>query len=247
MSAETIKSARRVFEILEFFERERRPLSLKEICERLAYPASSGSVLLKSIVALGYLDYDRARKTYFPTMRITALGAWAPGALFGEGGVAQLMDHLHRATGETVILAAQSDLHAQYVHLIHSAEPLQVAVPPGARRPLERSGMGWVLLGANPDAEIDKLRRRINAQPGRTEPRLTQKALMEKVNEARERGYAFSRHTVSEGAGIIAALLPRKPDARVFAIGVAGPVARLEPKEDMIVREIRAGIARLAA
>src|SRR4051794_31187165 len=102
MAAEAIKSARRVFEILELFDRERRRLSLKEISARLGYPASSGSVLLKSVVALGYLDYDRRVKTYFPTMRITALGGWVPGALFGEGGVAELMDHLRAVTGETV-------------------------------------------------------------------------------------------------------------------------------------------------
>src|SRR5206468_3448120 len=85
-------------------------------------------------------------------------------ALFGDGRLLAVMEDLHRATGETVLLATQSDLHAQYVHLIHSAEPLQFSVPPGVRRPLSRSGMGWVLLSAKPDAEIEKLRRRINAE-----------------------------------------------------------------------------------
>ena len=136
MADDAVKSARRVFEILEYFERHRRPMALKEILEGLGYPASSGSALLKSLVALGYLDYDRERRSYFPTMRIAALGAWVHDSLFGDGQVSRLMNHLYEATGETVILAAQSDLHAQYVHLIRSAEPLSVAVPPGARRAL---------------------------------------------------------------------------------------------------------------
>jgi hypothetical protein len=49
---------------------------------------------------------------------------------------------------------------------------------------------------------------------------------------------------VSEGAGIIACLLPRGPFGRTFAIGVGGPVWRLERNEAMILAEIRDGIRR---
>jgi len=243
MGDKAIKSARRVFEILEYFDRERRPLGLKQITGALGYPLSSGSALLKSIVAQGYLDYDKSNRTYFPTMRIAALGGWVHDALFGGGNVSRLMEHLHTVTGETVILATQSDLHAQYVHVIHSAEPLQVQAPPGARRPLAKSGMGWLLLSARSDKEIEVLRRRINAEPDQ-QPKLTSAELMERVNAARGRGYVFSKHTVSEGAGIIASLIPGGPFGRTFAIGLGGPVSRLERKEAMILREIRAGVAR---
>lgn len=245
MADDAVKSARRVFEILEYFERHRRPMALKEILEGLGYPASSGSALLKSLVALGYLDYDRERRSYFPTMRIAALGAWVHDSLFGDGQVSRLMNHLYEATGETVILAAQSDLHAQYVHLIRSAEPLSVAVPPGARRPLGKSGLGWLLLSVKSDAEIEKLRRRINAEDG--EDKLSREALMAIISEVRLKGYAFSKHTVSDGVGVIGALLPATPHGRTYAIGVAGPVERLERKEALILAELRSGVERMAA
>ncbi|MBS0408508.1 MAG: helix-turn-helix domain-containing protein [Proteobacteria bacterium] len=244
MAEDAVKSARRVFEILEYFDRERRPLALKEVLDGLGYPASSGSALMKSIVALGYLDYDRERRTYFPTMRIAALGAWVHDALFGDGVLSGLMDHLRTVSGETVILAAQSDLHAQYVHLVHSSEPLQVTVPPGARRPLAASGLGWALLSLKGEADIEKLRRRINAEAP-AEGRLSREALAERLAEVRARGYAFSKHTVSEGVGVIGAGLPRGRFGRDYAIGVAGPVARLERKEALIVAELKAGLARL--
>ncbi len=245
LAEDAVKSARRGFEILEYFDRQRRPLALKEVLDGLGYPASSGSALLKSLVALGYLDHDRERRTYFPTMRIAALGAWVQDGLFGDGALTGLMSHLHQVTGETVILAAQSDLRAQYVHLIHSAEPLQFSVPPGARRPLAKSGMGWLLLSAKRDNEIEKLRRRINAEEGEA-ARLSREELMQIIGEVRARGYAFSKHTVSEGAGVIGALLPPAPHGRVYALGVAGPVARLERKEALILAELKAGIEGLA-
>lgn len=245
MDRDAVKSARRAFEILELFERERRPLALKDILDDRGYPASSGSALLKSLVTLGYLDYDNDRRTYFPTMRIAALGAWVPDALFGDGALIPIMERLRTLTGETVILAAQSDLHAQYVHLLHSAEPLQFSVPPGARRPLAASGLGWCLLSAKSDAEIERLRRRINAEPDQGAP-LAREALMARVAEVRARGYAVSKHTVSQGAGVIGAPLPRGVTGRVFALGVAGPVARLEAKEQMIIAALREAVDRLA-
>jgi IclR family transcriptional regulator, KDG regulon repressor len=243
MAEGAVKSARRALEILEVFSRHRRPLALKEVLDETGYPTSSGSALMKSLVALGYLDYDRERRTYFPTMRIAALGSWVSGALFGEGPLRGALDDLHRRTGETVVLAVQSDLHAQYVHVIHSAEPLQLRVPPGTRRPLARSGMGLVLLSGKTDAEIERLRRRINAAGDGASQ--TREELMARVNEVRARGYAFSRNSISPGLGIIGAALPKGPFGRMAAVGVAGRVERLEEKKDGIVSELAAMIRRL--
>jgi DNA-binding IclR family transcriptional regulator len=246
MSETSVKSAKRALEILEVFARHRRPLALKEILDELGYPSSSGSALLKSLVALGYLDYDRERRTCFPTMRIAVLGAWVPQALFGDGQLLPALEALAARTGETVILAVQSDLHAQYVHLIQSAEPLQARVQPGTLRPLARSGLGLVLLSGKPDAEIERLRRRINAaREGGAREELTREELMARVGEVRARGYAFSKNAISPGVGIIGAALPKGPFGRMSAVGVAAAVPRLEARESLIVAELRAMIQRL--
>lgn len=245
MTDSAVKSAKRAFEILEAFSRHRRPLALKELLDELDYPASSGSALMKSLVALGYLDYDGERRTYFPTMRIAALGNWVPGVLFGDGQLLGALEDLHRETGETVILAVQSDLHAQYVHVIPSPEPLQLRVPPGTRRPLAQSGLGLVLLSAKRDPEIERLRRRINASGEGAA--LTRDEMMARVNAVRARGYAFSRNAISQGVGIIGAALPNGPFGRVFAVGAAGQVERLERKEEEIVAALKTMLWRLAA
>jgi DNA-binding IclR family transcriptional regulator len=200
---------------------------------------------MKSLVALGYLDYDGERRTYFPTMRIAALGSWVPTTLFGDGLLLGALEDLHRETGETVILAVQSDLHAQYVHVIPSPEPLQLRVPPGTRRPLAQSGLGLVLLSAKRDPEIERLRRRINAAGEGAA--LSRDEMMARVNAVRARGYAFSRNAISQGVGIIGAALPNGPFGRVFAVGAAGQVERLERKEDEIVGALKTMLWRLAA
>lgn len=76
-----IKTARRIFEVLEYFDEVQQPASLKDMSIHFGYPVSSASALLKSMVVMGYLDYDAYSRTYMPTMRIATLGNWVQGAL----------------------------------------------------------------------------------------------------------------------------------------------------------------------
>ena len=63
MRRDPIKSAARTLEVLELFHEQRAPLRLKYIFEKLSYPQSSTTSLLKSMVVLGYLNYDRPTRT----------------------------------------------------------------------------------------------------------------------------------------------------------------------------------------
>ena len=76
MQRQAVKSAFRTFEVLELFAQRRMPMPLHEIYTALRYPQSSTTNLLKSMVLLGYLNYNRKERTYLPTMRINALGTW---------------------------------------------------------------------------------------------------------------------------------------------------------------------------
>lgn len=246
MKNNPIKSSKRVFEILEVFEIEQRPLALKELVQILGYPHSSASALLKSLVVMGYLGYDRYSRTYMPTMRLASLGNWVQGALFGEeGDIHKLMVELSEAAGETVTLSTQSDLFVQYIYLIPSRLPIWYRIPIGMVRPIARSGIGWLMLGARSDEEIEQILRRINFHEPHPDRRIASVDLMRHVEQARADGYVFSKHTLEAGAGSIGMLLPERRFSRIFALGIHGPVERLEAKCDAVLRLLKEGIASL--
>jgi IclR family KDG regulon transcriptional repressor len=246
MPEKPIKTSQRVFEILEAFEIEQRPMSLKDFTQRFGYPASSASALLKSLVTLGYLDYDRFSRTYMPTMRIASLGNWVQHALFGQNKeVLRLMQRLSTMFGETVTLSAQSDLYVQYVYLIPSRLPIWYAVPIGTIRPITRSGSGWAMLGARSDEEIAELLRRVNFHEKDPSHKTSLATLMQHIQKGRCEGYVFNKHTLEQGAGGICMVLPERRFGRLFALAVSGPVERLESKEAEIVAAIRTEIAQL--
>lgn len=242
MSQPTVKSAIRAFAVLEVFERHQRALSLKEITQELGYPASSGSALLKSMLEIGYLDYNKDRRLYFPTLRVALLGQWVEGMLFGENHLLEAMQWLHEQSGEGVILATQSDLHVQYLQILYSDHPLQFRARPGLRRPIARTGLGWAILASRSDAEIEHILRRINAQ---SEDKVNRAALMARIDEIRSRGYSFSKSTFTEGVGIIGMVVPQAAFNRTLALGVAGYVGRLERDEDRIVDLLRSAITNI--
>jgi DNA-binding IclR family transcriptional regulator len=71
-----VKSAGRVLQIFEFFDEIQREARVAEIAERLHFPQSSTSVLLKCLTQLGYLDFDADSRTFLPSARVALLGAW---------------------------------------------------------------------------------------------------------------------------------------------------------------------------
>ncbi len=238
-----VKSVGRVFEVLECFARLRTPLSATEIARRLGYPASSTAAILKSMVVLGYLGFDRATRSYFPTIRLPLLCGWIDSAVLGDVRLERLAEELRTATGETVIVAAQNDLESQYLAVWPGTFPVRFSASAGMTRPLCASGTGWVLLSAHSDAEIARIVQRLN----RGTPvarRVDAASLVEQVTQVRQQGYAVSYGTVVPGSGVIAMLLPTPSQARSLAIGVGGPVERLQRSEAETLRRLRSAIRR---
>lgn len=242
-SDSSIKTARRIFEVLEYFEDVQRPISLKEISAKYDYPTSSAAALLKSMVALGYLFYDSYNRTYMPTMRIAQMGGWLNSGLFGDSAILALVEFVHHELDELVNISTQSGLHAQYIHCIQTRKRLRFEVKPGDVRPLAISGVGRTLLSAHTDVEIARLLRRINAVCP-LEERIELEELMKIINGIRRDGYMFSKHIIVQDAGVIAMPLPKRNFGRILVLGVGGPVSRLEENQDRIIACMREGIAR---
>lgn len=240
-----IKSARRAFEVFEYFQLRQMPLTLQEVCTALNYPSSSGSVLLKSLVSLGYLEYNKTERNYMPTMKIADLGSWVQNAVLGDGRIAQAMNDLSQQFGETVTLAVQSDLHAQYLYLIQSRLPIWYPIPIGTLRTLTGSGSGLMMLSRKSDTEVRKIVKRINFHR-LDKLRPTAVDVMVQLRRCREDGYIFTKHLIEQGAGGISMLLEDRRFDRSYALGVHGPVGRLERMQSEIVAALRLAVGMSA-
>lgn len=245
MESSVVKSAARVIQVLEFFDGVKRSCAVAEVADHYGWPHSSTSVLMRTLVTLGYLHYDAGARTYLPSMRVALLGDWLHEALLAHGRLAALLQRLNSETHETVILAAQNGMHSQYLRVIEGTNTMRMHVPIGMIRPLLTSGTGRILMTRMDDGAIRKLVRRHNAGAPQ-EQRVDVDEVLAEVAVDRSRGYAFSQNRITPHAGLIAMLLPAGAGEKPLAIGVAGLTERLVANEQRYVRAMQEAIQSLA-
>lgn len=232
-----VKSAVRVVQVFDLFEAERRPLSVQEIVEALGVPQSSISSLLKTLVNEGYLTRQRSTRRYIPSERLAFVGHWALGAPGSMTAIGRLMNHLSERTGEAILLGAQSGLQMRYVAMLESPHVLRFTLRPNQTRPIHGCGLGIMLLTRFSNAEIGAMVRNHNVEFSASPSPLTEAQVLDYVETARTQGYFETYGMVSDEVGTISTLLDLPLEGRALAIGLGGPLARLNPKREWL-REI---------
>ena len=239
-----VKSAARVFEVLEYFDDVRQAATVMEIARALDYPQSSTSVLLHSMVALGYLTHDPRARTYIPSPRIKLFGSWIDAPFFREGAVMQLMHEIGDTTGELVLLAVQDRQLVRYIHVVPATNPVRLHLRAGMVRSLIRSGVGKLFLSIQPDEQVRKLVHRLNAEETNPEFRISVRTLFEELAEIRACGFSVATHQVTPGASGVSVLLPGVSAMQPMAVAVAGVSENVVGQTARFVEAIRTAIRR---
>lgn len=242
-----VKSTMRTFEVLELFAERREPLHLNEIYTALGYPQSSSTNLLKSMVMMGYLNYNRSNRTYLPTTRLISLGSWVPGYIQSAGGYRQLVEELQRRTDETVGLVTQNDLFIQYIIFATPTHTHQNAPPVGAMRMMVDSSSGLAMMAKMKDREIDKICRYSNYYELGDSERISYEAILREVEWVRHVGYSYAPNKPTEDVSSIAMALDSSLHGVPLAIGVGGLADRIAKHKVDIIDTMRELIAEFSA
>jgi DNA-binding IclR family transcriptional regulator len=241
----TVKSAVRVLEVLEFFDRVQREATVGEVARALGYPVSSTSMLLANLLELGYVRHGADQRSYFPTPRVTLLGSWVEPLLQPQGEILRMMSDLSEATGETIILAAPTRDQAQYLHVVPATTTMRMHVGPGTQRPLVSSGLGRVLLSTMPEERVRQLVMRHNDGPFvQDEGRVSLAALQRELSGIRTRGYAVILRGVTPGAALVGMILPLELSGLPLAVGIGGWARGMRARQQEYVQLLRDGVDR---
>ncbi|MGP8119874.1 MAG: IclR family transcriptional regulator [Xanthobacteraceae bacterium] len=225
--------------ILEYFRENKRAATVGDVAGALGLPQSSTTMLLQSLLKLGYLDYTAQTRKFRPTFRVAVLGSWIQRSLFESGPLTDTMDAIGNALGETVALGLQNGPHMQYVHIVVPDEGVLLAVRVGILRPMTCSALGRMLLIRKTNDEIRAIVRRNNADAEDSAHRVQEQQFMTEIESIRSQGFAESRGKMTPGANVIAMQVPDQPDTAPLAIGVGGPMMRIEERRDEILRVMR--------
>lgn len=237
LSIRMIKSAHRVLEILEYFDRNNQKATVMDLSRALSYPQSSTSELLRCLSRLGYLHYDRYERTYRPTARVALLGAWVEPKLFRGGAVLSLMDHIADLIGETVVLSTAASYVVQHIHVINSTDDDAVISQTGAAESLLHSPVGKLLLSTYKEAHIRSALHRLNAEEADPATRVRMAEHMEEIQKLSGRGWSIVEDS-GDGTGSITVLMPPTGTPDRLAISVLARSETIASRGMEIVRAI---------
>src|SRR5271170_6312820 len=175
------RSAMRLVALFEALAKSEEGVSLAELSATIAAPKSSLLGILRSMVALGYMEhghglYRLGPKSFRLAADILAIRRF-------PNLVRPILQDLAARSGETVFLVVLDPLaqRVTYADVIDSPNPVRYTVPTGTTRPLYASAGGLMLLahqeptwieaylGATP---LDPLTPRTTTDPKRLRERL---------------------------------------------------------------------------
>lgn len=240
-----VKAATRTLDLFEAFVEARRPLTLTELSERIGTPISSCHALVKTLQDRGYVFVMEGRKRIYTTKRLMVVA----GALAQHDPVLErltpVIRSLARETGETVILGKKQGDNVVYLDVLEGTHTVRFTASPGDVWRSHSSAIGKSILSLLPDAELDRVLRRMKLTHVTDATITDAAALKADIIASRKRGYFVSRsETVADVMGLAA---PHRLAEELYAIGIAGPIARFDENRDHYLVALRDAAQAISA
>ena len=216
------KIARRVIEVLEFFDDTHREATVMDIVRRYDRPQSSTSELLSSLVELGLLYKDPNSRSYSLAPRAALIGAAGQTGIVRDGRLVGLVDRLAAQTGLSVAVFGRVGLKSQIVSWHAgpraSAKAMR-GLHGGLQEPLCDSAPGWLLLSTIAPSRRDGVLRRLNAEAAE-DRKFAVSDMTARIDICRESGHVRGKLGFGSQADVVAALLPGQDESHPLAIGI---------------------------
>jgi DNA-binding IclR family transcriptional regulator len=232
----TVKSARRVLEILELFASTDRPLALRDVAAILALPKSSAHMLLGTLERRGYLVRSGGdRFALLPAMRDA--GGWIGGPAGGIFRAAHpVLDSLVERLEETVVLGAPT--HGLDIRILShrpSPQAIRYDVSQTPVIPGYCTAMGHAVLSRLPEDEVGVYLEQTERTPLTPLTLTDPEAILARLRQDRAQGFALNIDERFEGASG-AAVAICAPDGRPHAaLNVVTVTPRFLRRQDEIV------------
>lgn len=240
------KMARRVIEVLEFFDEEQPRATATDIARHVNRPMSSTSDLVAGLVNLGLLYRDDDTKLYSLTPHVALLGTAVQPDIVRDGRLTEMIDRLSVQTGLAVAVFGMVGPKVQIFSWCHGKQILRNADPTGFRggqiEYLCDSVVGMLLLSTVEQPRRDGMLRRLNAEAS-ADRKFSFSEAVAKLQQLKDDRYVVGKIGFGSAADIAALLLPDQAQNQPLAIGlVYKPSERINPSK--LLQSIHSAVAR---
>lgn len=239
------KTARRIVEVLEYFDEQHKAATVMDIVRRYNRPQSSTSELLATLVELGLLYKDNWSRLYTLTPRAAILGSVAQPEFVRHGVLTKMIDALSSEYGFSMGLFGMVGLNAQVFRWTLGTKHLPLRsgeLCNGAQHQLCDSAVGLLLLSTIQENRRAGLLRRLNAEAPE-DKKFVPSQINAQVLEVAQRGWVTGPVGFDSDAHIAAILLPTDDGSRPVALGFV-----YAPRDDVdslgLIAALRAAVSQ---
>jgi IclR family pca regulon transcriptional regulator len=237
--------------ILNCFSAEQPVLGIANLADELSMSRSTTHRYASTLVALGYLEQDQARR-YRLAPRVVDVGMSVLDSMALRGKAREHLRELREQTGRTVSLAVLDGGDVRYVDRLRGWRRGQHAVDldlgVGARVPANCSAMGKVLLAHLPERERERLIGELELTRCGPNSITSKKALRAELEQVLEDGLAVGDEELAPGVRTLAAPVMSPEGEVIAAIGIPVPADAFTREEllEVLGAPLRAAASRLS-
>ncbi|OZI60457.1 IclR family transcriptional regulator [Bordetella genomosp. 11] len=223
-------------------EVDHRPRTIEELASRVGLTRSNTHRTLQTLAHAGYIVKDEDSGEYRATVRLFELGARQLAQMDVRKLAQRAMARLAEQSGETVHLSLLDGIEVVYIDKIDSPQPVRAYSYVGGRAPAYAVATGKVLLAHQPEGYIARYASVLQAHTPKT--LVAVDALEEEMRKIRRQGYAANRGEWRATVGGVAVAIFNSLAQPVAALGISGPLERLNAVR---MRELAPVVAACAA
>lgn len=236
-----VKSADRVFDILEELGRHPDGINVHELGKTLGIASSSIHSLIRTMFERGYVRFDHKRKLLLGVKFYEFAELYSRNALLihAKGIMKQLAERLN----ENIHLAVLSGLNVIFIAYEETTHPIRYQINVGHTQAAIVTGVGKMLLSQYSDKEINKLFANYTFQRFTDTTIMSVEELLRTLHTIRERGYSVDNSERYAGSKCYAAPIYDAGNRMIASISVSIPFIRVDTlkEQDMIRSVINAG------
>lgn len=237
-----VKQISNLFDLMEFFERAKRPLSVREIVDEFSWPRSSAFNIVSTMVERGYLYQPVPRGGYYPTARWTELVRDISESHPLPESVHELLVELMNKTGETAALAGAEGVNAVLLDVVESPAVVRYTASAGQRMPIHLTAAGRAVLALYSPAERAATLDRIAYERYGNSIFSTPEAIEREIRQGSETGWFVNFGLYAEGLAGIGVPFPF--GNRRLSIVIGAPISRVEKRLDELGKLLRDTVSR---
>lgn len=217
-----IRTVKRAIDVLVLLKTENKPLTCKEIAQRLDIPLTSAFDIARTLLVEEFIEYaNEAAKSYVIGPRCFEVGMAYSNRSSLLAVARPYEEKLMQMSNATSFIAGVYKNKILYLDKIEAPTAVRTSAELGSQADMYSSGLGKSILAAYPENRVVEIFSQSEVIPYTDFTLTTLPALLEDLKKTRERGYAVDNREGNINMYCVAAPIRDHSDHVIAAISVA--------------------------